>query len=59
MIVNYLNVLNVSANPTKTDSKLVVDANAVLSRAISFEQLQVIPRRIPKVIQALCCMNHF
>jgi len=59
MIVNYLDVLNVSANPTKTDSKLIVDANAVLSRAISFEQLQVIPWRIPKVIQALSSMNDF
>jgi len=36
MVVNYLNVFSMSLNPTETNPKLIVDANAVLSSAITF-----------------------
>jgi hypothetical protein len=59
MVIDYFNILSGIINPAKAYTKLIVDSNAVLSRAIPLEQLQVIPWRIPKVIQALCSMNHF
>ncbi len=34
MVVNYLNVFSMSLNPTETNPKLIVDANAVLASAI-------------------------
>ena len=34
MVVNYLNVFSMSLNPTETNPKLIVDANAVLTSAI-------------------------
>ena len=36
MVVNYLNVFSMSLNPTETNPKLIVDANAVLASAIPF-----------------------
>jgi len=36
MVVNYLNIFGMSINPTETDSKLIVNANAVLASAIPF-----------------------
>jgi hypothetical protein len=34
MVVNYLNIFGISINPTETDPKLIVDANAMLASAI-------------------------
>jgi len=36
MIVNYLNVLSISINPTETNPKLIINANAMLASAVAF-----------------------
>ena len=45
VIVSNLNILRSSIGPTKTNAPLVIDANAMLSSAVSFELLQTIARR--------------
>ena len=51
MIVDNLNVMNVSLSPAKADSPLVVDVNAVLPFAISRKLLQVVARRNSKIVE--------
>jgi hypothetical protein len=51
MIINDLDVFGVAVDPTKAQSKLVVDANAVLTCAIAFQGLQPIAWRRPQELQ--------
>ena len=53
MAVNDLNLLWSSCCPPKTDSPLVVDANAMLTPAIAFERLEPIPRGNSQLVEAL------
>jgi len=48
MVINYLNVFGISINPTETNAKLFVNANAVLTGTVPFQQFQMIPRRISR-----------
>jgi hypothetical protein len=45
MIVDYLDVLRVFSTPTETNSKLIVYANAVLTRPIALQGFESIARR--------------
>lgn len=51
MVVNYLNVFSISINPMETNAKLIVNANAMLTGTVPFQQFQMIPRRISQVLQ--------
>ena len=52
MIIDDFNFFRPGVRPTKADSPLVVDPNAVLARAIPFERLKVIAGRNVQIIQA-------
>ena len=51
MVIDDLDFVRVAAFPPKADAPLVVDANAVLTRAIAFQLFQPVARRQPKVLQ--------
>ncbi len=51
MAIDDRNVVSIPITPHKADAPLIVDANAVLSRAITFERFQSIARRCRKVAQ--------
>jgi len=53
MIIGNLNVESMALFPSKTHSKLIVDAHAVLSRAVSLQRLEPICRRRRKVAKLL------
>jgi hypothetical protein len=59
MVIHNLNIFRSFINPAKTEPKLVVDADTVLTRAISSENLQPIPRWVSQVIKDLGRVNHF
>ena len=58
MIVRDLNPLSSSFAPDEAYSPLIVDTNRVLSRPITFESFQAIPRRYAKVIQVGCVVQY-
>jgi hypothetical protein len=51
VIVNELDVVRIAILPPETDAPLIIDANAVLSRAIAFEFLQPIAWRRPEIVE--------
>lgn len=51
MIINDLDLVSVSINPPETDSPLIVDANAVLSGAISFQTFEAVAVRKSQVLK--------
>ena len=58
MIVNDLDVTSRAIVPIKTNTPLIIDANAPLTLAISFERLQPVMRRDSQRIKALRGMQH-
>ena len=44
MVVDDLHIVGISVTPDKADAPLIVDANAVLPSAVTFERFQVITR---------------
>ena len=53
MVVNDLDLIGVGILPAKADAPLIVHPNTMLTGAISFELLEAIARRHPKVIERL------
>jgi hypothetical protein len=49
VVVHDLDVVGVVVNPAKADAPLVIDADAVLSRAVSGQFLEAIGGRCPEV----------
>jgi hypothetical protein len=58
MVIHNLNIFRSFINPAKTEPKLVVDADTVLTRAISSENFQPIPRWVSQIINPLRRINH-
>jgi len=58
MVVHNLYVVCIPGAPAKTDSPLLVDADAVLTLSIPLEFLQAIARRYPEVIEDRRCIKH-
>jgi hypothetical protein len=58
MIIGDLNFVRVASAPPKTDSPLMVHANAVPTRSTPGESLQPVPRGYPEVLQCLCGVNN-
>jgi hypothetical protein len=46
MVVNYLNVFSISIDPTEANTKLIVNANTMLTGTVPFQQFQMISRRM-------------
>lgn len=45
VVVNEFDLVRVAVQPSKADAPLIVDANTMLSGAITFELLEAIARR--------------
>jgi hypothetical protein len=45
VIINYLYVVGITVVPTKTESPLVVDANAVLALSVGSQEFQPVSGR--------------
>jgi hypothetical protein len=58
MIVVYFHLPGSSVAPDEADSPLIVDANAVLSTAVSGKGLQAIAWRDPQVVQSFRVVQH-
>ncbi len=58
MIINYLHIVSVLFLPIKTNSPLVVNSDAVLSRTIADEFFQTIRRRDAKVVDCFGIVQH-
>lgn len=54
VIVDDRDVVRVAVLPPKADAPLIVDANTVLPRAITFQLLQAIAGRDAEVLELLC-----
>jgi len=57
MVVNNLDLVRVPVPPAETNAPLIIDANTVLTRAVSFEFLQAIARRDSQVLELLGGIN--
>jgi hypothetical protein len=51
VIVDDFNVIGSILLPYKTDAKLIVDADTVLSAPVSTQRFQHISRRLPEIVQ--------
>jgi hypothetical protein len=51
MVVNNLDLIGIRILPAEADAPLIVHTNTVLASAISFELLEAIARRHPKVLE--------
>lgn len=58
MIVDDLYFVNVALFPYKTNPPPIINPNARLPRAISFESLEPIPRRHAQILQRLSAVEH-
>src|SRR3546814_10766142 len=58
VVIDDLHVVRIAAAPAEADTPLVVDPDAVLSLAISFEQLQPVCGRNPQVIERSGGVEH-
>ena len=54
MVVNYLNVYWALRSPVKTQSKLIIDPNAVLTLAITRQRIKSISWRRAQKLQGIC-----
>ena len=53
MVIGYLDVVRIALTPPKTDTPLVIDADAVLARPVSFELLKPVAWRRSEVLQGV------
>jgi hypothetical protein len=51
VVIYDLNVIRIAVTPGKADAPLVVDSNAICPGTVAFQQLQLVPRRHPKILQ--------
>ncbi len=58
MIIHYLHIVSVIRLPIKTNSPLVIDADAVLPGAIAAKFLQTIRRRNAQIVNRLGIVYH-
>jgi len=59
MVIHDLYAVSVPVAPRKTNTKLVIDANAVLPFAIALQCLKVITRRSLQVLQHHGVIEHY
>ncbi len=58
VVVRYLNIFRVIASPSKANTELVVDADAVLSLPVALQRLKTIGSRNPQVFKLRRVIEH-
>ena len=58
MVVDDFDMFGTSVFPIETDTPLVIDADAVLTGAISLEQFEMIAGRHTKIFDATALVDH-
>jgi hypothetical protein len=58
MIVDELDIMGVVVAPNKADSKLIIDADRVLTRSIVLQSFEAIPEWEAKIIERASAMQH-
>jgi len=51
MVVDNLDVIDITLGPDKTNSPLIVDSNTVLPPSIPSQDFQAVSRRNPEIIE--------
>jgi len=51
MVINDFHIFRTRIGPAKTDTPLIVDANAVLAETVTLESFKVIPGRHSQIIK--------
>jgi hypothetical protein len=59
MVVDDLDVVRVTVSPDEAQAPLVVDSNAVLPRAISFQGFEMVSGKRTEIFERACAMKHF
>jgi hypothetical protein len=59
VIIDDFHVVCFAFQPSKADTILIIDADAVLARSIRFEPLQPISGRCPQIFKHLSIIQHF
>jgi hypothetical protein len=57
VIIDDFNVIGSILLPYKTNTKLIVDADAVLTPPLSFQWFQHVSRRLPEIVQTGSCIH--
>ena len=52
VVIDYRNVVRIAATPSEADAPLVINSNAILSRAVAFQQFKPVSRRHAKILQS-------
>jgi hypothetical protein len=47
----------IAVTPGEADAPLVIDSNAIRSRAVAFQQFELVPRRHAEILQPQCSMQ--
>lgn len=58
MVVGDLDAVGVAVSPNKTDTPLLIDADAVLSRPVVFEGLEAVAGRYAQRVKAYRCAEN-
>ncbi len=58
MVVDNLHVPGLAVTPNQANPPSIVDANTVLSAAVTFQCLQAIAGRHPQVVEDACGIHH-
>lgn len=54
MIINDFDIVGIAIRPTKTDTPLAIDSNAVLAFPLPFEQFEPVAGRNLQILEADC-----
>jgi len=58
MVIGYFDIAGVPLFPLETDAPLIVDSDAILTLAVSFERFKPVRRRHPQVFDSLSVIKH-
>jgi hypothetical protein len=51
VVIHNLNIMSITVTPLKADAPLIVDSNAIRSRAVAPQQFKLISRGSAKILQ--------
>jgi hypothetical protein len=58
MIIDYLDLIDVTLVPNKADSPALIDSDTIMAMAVSLESFQTVSRRNPQIIDGFGPVKH-